>query len=175
MHGGTISYTNTKRMRCHVIVTSWIQCQEWDLPGKTMRAVKRDTLPTIRNNVTYDVLLFSWWEVDSGSRILGLSWDGRHWLGRLSNSNNNNRFVAMVTSLNSVARMLAIVVELFVGLFVTIAGARCIKPWLRRLLCGRSKRINRQNIMLILGLKGSKTSLFSNQLIYSSIKRVIDA
>ena len=28
----------------------------------------------------------------------------------------------MVTSLNSVARMLAIVVELFVGLFVTIAG-----------------------------------------------------
>ena len=34
----------------------------------------------------------------------------------------------MVTTLNSVARMLAIVAEIFIGLLVTIARARGIKP-----------------------------------------------
>ena len=77
----------------------------------------------------------------------------------------------MITSLNSVARMLAIVAELFVGLLATITKARGLKPWLQRLLCGGSKESSSQNIKLILGLKGCKTNFFSNQLIYSNIKR----
>ena len=44
----------------------------------------------------------------------------------LSISNNSSRFVAMITSLNGVARTLAIVAELFVGLLATIARARGI-------------------------------------------------
>ena len=75
-----------------------------------------------------------------------------------------------VTSLNGVARTLAIVVELFVGLLAMIARARGI-TWLLRLLYGCSRRSNSQNIELILELKGYKTSFFSNQLVYSSIKR----
>ena len=77
----------------------------------------------------------------------------------------------MVTILNSVVRTLAIVTEIFVGLFVMIARAKGIKPWLQRLLCRGSRRSSSQNIKLILGLKGCKTSFFSNQFIYSSIKR----
>ena len=41
-------------------------------------------------------------------------------------SNSSSRFVATVTSLNGVARTLAIVIELFVGLLATIARARGI-------------------------------------------------
>ena len=41
-------------------------------------------------------------------------------------SNSSNRFVAMITSLNSVARTLAIVIKLFVGLLAMIARARGI-------------------------------------------------
>ena len=66
--------------------------------------------------------------VNSGSRRLGLNRDKRHWLGKLSISNSSSRFVVMVASLNNVARIVAIVAELFVGVFATIAGARCIKP-----------------------------------------------
>ena len=45
-------------------------------------------------------------------------------MSRLSINNSNGRFVAMVTSLNSVARTLAIVVELFIGLLATIAKSK---------------------------------------------------
>ena len=69
------------------------------------------------------------------------------------------------------AKTLAIVAELFVGLLATIAKARGLKPWLQRLLYGGSKESSSQNIKLILGLKGCKTNFFSNQLIYSNIKR----
>ena len=41
-------------------------------------------------------------------------------------SNSSSRFVAMITSLNSVARTLAIVIKLFVGLLEMIARARGI-------------------------------------------------
>ena len=41
-------------------------------------------------------------------------------------SNSSSRFVAMITSLNSVARTLAIVIKLFVGLLAMIARARGI-------------------------------------------------
>ena len=43
-------------------------------------------------------------------------------------SNNSNKFVVTVASLNSVARTLAIVVEVFVGLLATIARAMGLKP-----------------------------------------------
>ena len=75
-----------------------------------------------------------------------------------------------ITNLNGVARTLAIVAELFVGLLVKIAKARGI-TWLLSLLYGWSRRSNSQNIEFILGLKGCKTSFFSNQLVHSSIKR----
>ena len=41
-------------------------------------------------------------------------------------SNSSSRFVAMITSLNSVTKTLAIVIKLFVGLFAMIARARGI-------------------------------------------------
>ena len=41
-------------------------------------------------------------------------------------SNSSSRFVAMITSLNGVARTLAIVAELFVGLLAMIARVRGI-------------------------------------------------
>ena len=41
-------------------------------------------------------------------------------------SNSSNRFVVTITSLNGVARTLAIVAELFVVLLVTIARVRGI-------------------------------------------------
>ena len=41
-------------------------------------------------------------------------------------SNNSSRFVATITSLNGVARMLAIVTKLFVGMLAMIAKARGI-------------------------------------------------
>ena len=75
-----------------------------------------------------------------------------------------------LTSFNGVARTLAIVAKIFIGLPATIARARGI-TWLLRLLCGWSRRNNRQNIKLLLGLKGCKMSFFSNLLVYSSIKR----
>ena len=75
-----------------------------------------------------------------------------------------------VTSLNGVARTFAITVELFVGLLVTISKAKEITRLLR-LLYEWSRRSNSQNIELIMGFKGCKTSFFSNQLVHSNIKR----
>ena len=109
-------------------------------------------------------------KVDSRSKRLGLNWNGSYRRSRLNISNNSNRFVAMVTSLNGVAKTLAIVAELFVGLLAMIARAREI-TWLLRLLYRWSRRSNSQNIELILGLKGCKMSFFSNQLVHISIKR----
>ena len=85
-------------------------------------------------------------------------------------SNSSNRFVVTITSLNGVARTLAIVTKRFVSLLAMIARARGITRLLR-LLYRRSRRSNGQNIELILGLKGCKASFFSNQLIHNSIKR----
>ena len=45
---------------------------------------------------------------------------------RLSISNSSSKFAETITSLNGVARMLTIVVELFVVLLATIARARGI-------------------------------------------------
>ena len=52
-------------------------------------------------------------------------WDSAE-MSRLSICNSSSRFVVMVTSLNGMARMLAIVAELFVGLLATIARVRGI-------------------------------------------------
>ena len=52
-------------------------------------------------------------------------WDSAE-MSRLSISNSSSRFVETVTNLNGVARMLAIVAKLFVGLLATIARARGI-------------------------------------------------
>ena len=52
-------------------------------------------------------------------------WDSAE-MSRPSISNSSNKVVETVTSLNGVARMLAIVEELFVGLLATIARARGI-------------------------------------------------
>ena len=52
-------------------------------------------------------------------------WDSAE-MEAISISNSSSRFVATITSLNGVARTLAVVAELFVSLLATIARARGI-------------------------------------------------
>ena len=81
------------------------------------------------NGINDDVLKVNCGNGDNGSRILGLCGDGSHWLDTLSVSNSSNRngnswFVALIASLNIMAKMFAKIAKTFVGLSVTIIAIK---------------------------------------------------
>ena len=112
-------------MRCYVIATSKIHTlrgrrhTKWNWEGRGIRCITNHM-----NGISNYVLKVNYRNGDSGSKRLGLCRDGSHWLDTFSVSNSssrneNNWFVALIASLNIMAKTF---VKTFVGLLATIVA-----------------------------------------------------
>ena len=77
------------------------------------------------NGISDDVLKVNYGNGDSGSRRLRLCGDGSHWLDTLGVSNNSSRngnscFIALIVSLNIMAKTFVTIAKTFIRLLATI-------------------------------------------------------